>query len=319
MGKEKEIARALKEGGIIMPLFGTGCLLSTKEKEIVRLLGGAYRLISREKLPKEKFSFVELLNLPVVLIPEIEKPGWAVAPPGLPEAVVSQIDEPVWFGIPEEPETLEDVIQTAGKWIKINLNRKGSIGPGPTVLDFSAETPVVLRKGTLGVFELGRIIRRDVRLGPGVILSILVVCTGNSCRSPLAAAFLAQACAGLPVIITSAGVAAPVGNPATQFAIAVGKELGVDLTSHRARQLNRNMIEDADLILVMEEEQRRIIGEQLPGVEKKIRFLGGYPDRAEEIADPIGHSIEFYRSVAILLKSGALRVAANIKRLTTQK
>lgn len=319
MGKEKEIARALKEGGIIMPLFGTDCLVSTKEKEIVRLLGGAYRLLSREKVPKGKFSFVELLNLPVVLIPERENPGWAVAPPGLPEAVVSQIDEPVWFGIPEEPETLEDVVQTAGKWIKINLNRKRSIGPGPTVIDLSAETPVVMRKGTLGVFELERIISRDVRLGPGVILSIFVVCTGNSCRSPLAAAFLAQACAGLPVIVTSAGVGAPVGNPATQFAIAVGKELGVDLTSHRARQVDRNMIVAADLILVMEHEHRRIIREQVPEAEHKVRLLGGYPDSEEEIADPIGRSIEFYRSVAILLKSGARRVAADIKRLTTQK
>ncbi|MGQ9677696.1 MAG: arsenate reductase/protein-tyrosine-phosphatase family protein [bacterium] len=319
MGKENEIAVKLKEGGVILPLFGTGCLLSTKEEAIIRLLGNAYRLISRKDLSEKAFSLTELLNLPVVVITEKGGPGWALAPAGLLEAVVSQIDEPVWFGIPEEPKMLEEVIETAGKWIKLNLNREKSNKSGPTVIDLSAETPAVLQKGSIGVFELKQMLKSKVRLGPKVILSVLVVCTGNSCRSPLAAALLAQACTGLPVIVSSAGVAAPVGNPATQFTIAVGKELGVDLTSHRARQVDRKMIEEADLILVMEQLQRRLISELVPGAEKKIRLLGGYPEREKEIADPIGHSIEFYRSVALELKSGTLSVADDIKSLTTHR
>ncbi len=313
MGKEKDIARAMQKGGVMMPLFGTTCILSTDKEKLVRLLGSAYQLVHPEKLPLPDFTPAELLNLPVVLITEKGEPGWTIAPAGLPEAAVAAIDQTVWFGIPDQEENLEELLEMAGNWIKFQLNKDMSIGTGPSVLDFTSSPPVLRRKGVAGIFQLEQILGTPVLLGPGVIISVLVVCTGNSCRSPLAAAFLSQAFAGMPVVVSSAGIAAPVGNSATQFAIAVGKEMGVDLTTHRARQLDKKMIEAADLILVMEQTHRQFILELAPGAVAKVRFLGGYPEKPQEIADPIGRSIEFYRSVALLLKSGALRVAADLK------
>jgi len=313
MAKEKDIARALKQGGVIAPLFGTTCLLSTDKEKIVQLMGAAYQLVHPEKLPPGELKYPELLTQPLVLITETQQPGWAVAPSGLLAAAVASIAQPVWFGIPDQPEDIDETVEIAGNWIKIQLDKDMPADIGPAVLDLSNLPPVVLRKGTPGILKLEQILGTKVHLGPKVILSILVVCTGNSCRSPLAAAILSQICAELPVVVSSAGIAAPVGNPATQFAIAVGKEMGVDLTSHRARQLDRKMVETADLILVMEQGQRRVILEQVPGAAEKVRLLGGYPEKEEEILDPIGRSIEFYRQIALLLKSGALRVAADIK------
>lgn len=296
-----------------MPLFGTTCVLSTDKEKIVRLLGSTYQLVHPKKLPLPDFKPAELLNLPVVLITEKGEPGWTIAPAGLPETVVGLIDQKVWFGIPDQEENLEELLEMAGNWIKLQPNKDMSIGTGPSVLDLTSSPPVLLRKGVASIFQLEQILGAPVLLGPGVILSVLVVCTGNSCRSPLAAAFLSQAFTGMPVVVSSAGIAAPVGNPATQFAIAVGKEMGVDLTTHRARQLDKKMIEAADLILVMEQGQRRFILEQMPEAAAKVWLLAGYPEKEEEIPDPIGRSIEFYRQVALLLKSGALRVAADLK------
>ncbi|NPV14881.1 low molecular weight protein arginine phosphatase [candidate division WOR-3 bacterium] len=313
MGKEKDIARALQKGGVFAPLFGTTCILSTDKETIVRLLGSAYQLVHPEKLPSSDLKSSGLLNLPVVLITEKGGPGWTIAPAGLPEAVVGLVDQKVWFGIPDQEENLEELLEMAGNWIKMRLSKDMAIGIGPTVLDITSSPPVVLRKGAAGVFQLERILGAPVLLSPGVILSVLVVCTGNSCRSPLAAAFLSQTCTGMPVVVSSAGIAAPVGNPPTQFAIAVGKEMGVDITSHRARQLDKKMVEIADLILVMEQTQRQFILEQVPEAADKVRLLAGYPEKEQEIADPIGRSIEFYRQVALQLKSGALRVAADLK------
>lgn len=319
--KIREVVNALKTEGVIAPLFGIPCLLSTRKDLIIRLTGNAHRLIqdptqlSHPALDAQ--LIVRLLSLPVVVILNEEGSGWAVAPPGWPKQVVSQIGETVWFGIPDED--IENLIATSGVRIKVIEMKEGQAGAGPAVIDLRFTPPLLLRKGTPGILNLEQILGTNLHLAPGIILSILTVCTGNSCRSPLAAALLARACAGLPVTVGSAGIAAPVGNPATEFAIAVGKELGVDISNHRARQLDRPAIESSDMILVMENGHREWIVSHLPSAREKVRLLGGYPDREIEIPDPIGHSLEFYRSTALLIKAGALKVATDIKNRLNEK
>ncbi|MGB9742594.1 MAG: low molecular weight protein arginine phosphatase [candidate division WOR-3 bacterium] len=142
---------------------------------------------------------------------------------------------------------------------------------------------------------------------------ILVVCTGNSCRSPLAAALLRLELAGLAVKVESAGIAAQPGAPASALAQQAGAELGVDISNHQAQAVDPEMLNRADLILVMESGHRDRLIQLAPAAGPKIKLLGGYPDREIEIADPLGKSIEFYRQTALLLKAGVLRVVREIR------
>ena len=101
---------------------------------------------------------------------------------------------------------------------------------------------------------------------------ILVVCTGNICRSPVAEAFLRQQ---LPKCqVSSAGLGALEGKPVASFARQLAEADGLDVAHHQARQLSDTMIQKADLILVMTEGQRRAVGQQAPQALGKTLLLG---------------------------------------------
>jgi len=132
-----------------------------------------------------------------------------------------------------------------------------------------------------------------------VIRHVLFVCTGNICRSPLAEALLRQALAERSVdgiAVSSAGTGAWDGAPASEGAYLVGVESGLDLSSHRARLLTRDLVQDADLILTMARHHRARVYEL--GGEGKVQILGEYAGKrgdAAEVADPFGGDIELYR------------------------
>lgn len=98
--------------------------------------------------------------------------------------------------------------------------------------------------------------------------SLLVVCIGNICRSPMAEAMLA---ASLPHLsVSSAGVGALVGQPADQIACELMTARGLDLSAHRARQIGLAMCQQADLILTMDTDQRRYIETHYPLTRGKV-------------------------------------------------
>jgi protein-tyrosine phosphatase len=141
---------------------------------------------------------------------------------------------------------------------------------------------------------------------------ILVVCTGNVCRSPMGEGFLnlLAAEAGLDhVVVESAGTHAPEGSPPTSLAKQAAAELGADIRGHRAAYLDRSMVKEADLILVMEPEHLEFILSRWPeDALDKVKLIRSYhPDRpsAEEVPDPIGAALPVYREVAGLLKECA--------------
>ncbi|MEO0009800.1 MAG: low molecular weight phosphotyrosine protein phosphatase [candidate division WOR-3 bacterium] len=144
--------------------------------------------------------------------------------------------------------------------------------------------------------------------------NILVVCTGNSCRSPLAAAMLRHELAGFPVRVESAGIAAITGMPASPAVQQVAAEMGLELSSHRAKTVDPGLLGWADLILVMERRHSDWISRLAPEAVPKVKFLGGYPDQELEIPDPMGQDIIYYRQIALLMRAGVLKVVQEVRR-----
>jgi protein-tyrosine phosphatase len=90
------------------------------------------------------------------------------------------------------------------------------------------------------------------------VLSVLFVCTGNICRSPVAEALLQSRAGelGLPISVRSAGSWAHRGNPATSNAILAAREIGLEIEGHRARPLTDHLIREADVVLALAGEHR---------------------------------------------------------------
>lgn len=115
---------------------------------------------------------------------------------------------------------------------------------------------------------------------------VLVLCVGNICRSPTAEYLLrarAEA-AGQAMEVASAGLGALVGHEADPLAREVAAEHGLDLAPHRARQLTGEMLRQHDLVLVMEDWQRRELEAAHGFAKGRIHLLGKWNNM--EIADP---------------------------------
>ncbi|PXX95622.1 low molecular weight protein-tyrosine-phosphatase [Halomonas sp. LBP4] len=134
---------------------------------------------------------------------------------------------------------------------------------------------------------------------------ILVVCIGNICRSPVAAAMLRQRLPGRHV--ESAGLGALVGQGVEPTARALAEAEGLDVADHRARQLSAEMLDAADLILVMSEGQRRAAADLVPAAMGKTLLLGRWLDggKGREIPDPYRRDAEVFRAVHGLLREAS--------------
>lgn len=126
--------------------------------------------------------------------------------------------------------------------------------------------------------------------GMVIAMNILFVCTGNTCRSPMAEGIMKKI---LPEHnISSAGIHTVDGLSASKEAIKVSEEIDVDISSHKSRQITREMAENSDLILCMTNSHKLMIG----GVKSKVFTLGEFAEVFDEIGDPFGGSIDEYRA-----------------------
>ena len=135
---------------------------------------------------------------------------------------------------------------------------------------------------------------------PGIII---VVCTANICRSPMAAALLQHALAAQPeplrsFKIISAGVAARAGDSVSANSVLALKKVGLDISKHTSRPLTQKMIDEASLILGMTESHRAMIQLQAePPPKNLFLFREFMPPRGDkQIGDPFGGSLKLYES-----------------------
>lgn len=144
--------------------------------------------------------------------------------------------------------------------------------------------------------------------------NVLMVCTGNICRSPIAAALMRAELERHQmegISVSSAGTGAWDGTPASEGAYLVSLEHEVDLSGHRAQLLTRDVVENADLIFTMARHQRSRV-EELGGTAR-VHLLGefaGMTGQEAEVADPFGADLDTYRATYDQL-SGFVVAAAN--------
>jgi protein-tyrosine-phosphatase len=132
-------------------------------------------------------------------------------------------------------------------------------------------------------------------------MNVLLVCTGNTCRSPMAAAILERLGSDAGVNVRSAGVSAHEGYPATEEAARVAKSHGLSLDDHRTTPLTKDLLDWADHVLAMERHHKRVI-ERL-GAAEKVTLLSEYGGLGEDVADPLGAGEEAYEAVFQELES----------------
>ncbi len=161
---------------------------------------------------------------------------------------------------------------------------------------------------------------------------VLFVCTGNTCRSPMAEglcrSFLIHFRLQDEVDVASAGLYATPGGSASQEAVAAMAKKGIDLSGHRTVGLSTDIVQWAHLILTMEERQRQRLLEKFPEAAGKVFILKEYVTTLEaasgapaikkpglyDILDPFGQPAPIYHQCAMELASAVTDLCIDIYR-----
>lgn len=144
--------------------------------------------------------------------------------------------------------------------------------------------------------------------GTRTIHTVLVVCLGNRCRSPMAADLLQRALPECSVI--SAGLEPPRDLPADPRAVRLLATEGSDLSAHRTRAIDASLVASADLVLVMDNEQREALEDLFPNARGKTYRL--CEKEETDVPDPYGGSQSMFVIVLGLIKLGVESWSARI-------
>ncbi len=157
--------------------------------------------------------------------------------------------------------------------------------------------------------------------------TVLFVCSGNSCRSPMAEGLLKKKLylkyKGR-VMVESAGTLGISGNPATLHAITAAKEKGVDISNHTSRGINETVVSRSNIIFAMEDHHKEFLERYFPKYKENVFLLRAFNLKGRkpknlEIKDPIGEGLKSYRRVINQIDDELERILPSLESLIDDK
>ena len=128
-------------------------------------------------------------------------------------------------------------------------------------------------------------------------MKVVFICTGNTCRSPMAEGILKDLAEKdkLNIDVKSVGIHASFGTNAASFAIEAMKDIGIDIRDHKSDQVNSELLDKADLVLTMSNSHKKAILLQYPLMKGRVFLLNEYAFGInKDIEDPFGGSLRYY-------------------------